>query len=140
MPRSKKNPLIQALIAELPDANTDWPVEKQLSWLNMMTMALGIVYGGDAAKRIDDNAKPVELASAPAPQPAQTTRKKAAFDYPFVIDKSGYVLNAKGNRVLSTDVTSAIYDLRGQDGDIGTIIWADGTTGLIGADVVIVAA
>ena len=135
-----KNPLIQALIAELPDANTDWPVEKQLSWLNMMAMALGVVYGGDAAKRIEDNSKPAEPASKLAAPPQPTQKKIPKYDYPFVIEHNGHVLNAKGNRVLPTDVTSAIHDLRGEDGDMGTITWADGSRGLIGADVTIVAA
>lgn len=143
--RSKKPQLIQALITELPGANTNWPVEKQLNWLNMMAMALGVVYGGDAAKRIEGNTKPVELANKPVREPVpsfQPTPKKTSklYDYPFVIEHNGHALNAKGNRVLPTDVTSAIHDLRGEDGNMGTITWADGSMGLIGADVTIVAA
>jgi hypothetical protein len=42
--------------------------------------------------------------------------------------------------VLPKDVTGEIYDTRGIDADLRTITWADGTTGLNGADLTITSA
>lgn len=139
VPRPKnKSPIIQALIAELPDANTHWPVDKQLGWVKMMTMAFGMVYGGDAASRVEENVIPSE--PVPAPQLQQKMiSKPMPVEYPFYINTKGVALSQDGSRVLPSDVTGPIFDLRGEDGDVATITWADGSMGLNGADVIIVA-
>jgi hypothetical protein len=131
--RPKKNPLIQALIAELPDAGTEWPVEKQIGWINMMTMAFGIVYGGDAAQQM--TAQDVKQAASPAKFGA--VKKPKAASYEFIIDEGGYVRNGKTSEQLSpTDVAGkTVYDMRGMDGDMSSLIWADGSKGLNGADI-----
>ena len=61
--------------------------------------------------------------------------------YRFMIDENGVVMRTKdGKPVLPGDITSEIYDVRGQAGDLRSIIWADGSTGLNGADLTIVGA
>lgn len=133
--RVKKDPLLQALIAKLPQ-EADWPVERQLSWLNLMAMAFGTVYGGDAAQRLGIKAEPLALEPSPSPTPKEPPKPKEP-DYPFIIDKGGFVMRGNGEPVLPGDVTGTIYDTRGQDGDIRTIVWADGSMGLNGADLTI---
>lgn len=126
MPRSKQDPLIAALIAKLPQGGTDWPVDQQTAWLNLMAMAFGAVYGGDAATKM--GSKPV----------AQVPRKPAAaVAFPFFIDRDGFVRNALNQRVLPKDVDGPIFDMRGQDADVRTIIWKDESTGINGRDLVI---
>ena len=61
--------------------------------------------------------------------------------YPFIIDKDNVAKNGKTRKpVLPREVTDILYDLRGLDGDMKTIIWADDSTGLNGRDLTIVAA
>ena len=64
--------------------------------------------------------------------------------YPFIIDKEGYVRRGKGKkqRVLPGEISSEVYDLRPQGefgADLNVIVWADNSTGLNGADLTIVA-
>lgn len=131
----KKDPLLQALIERLPEADTDWPVDKQMAWLNLMAMAFGTVYGGNATEQLA--AKPPTV-TAILPQKFGAVKKKAAASFPFMIDEGGYVMKSGGQRVNPADVSGQVlYDMRGMDGDLGKIIWADDTVGLNGADVMI---
>lgn len=75
----------------------------------------------------------VTTASAPKPAPVEKSKPK----YPFFIDTDGKAKNKQGKRILPGDVTDILYDLRGIDGDIGTITWADDSQGLNGADLTI---
>lgn len=129
MPRSKRDPLIAAMIAKLPDG--EWPVDRQLAWLQLMAMAFGTVYGGDAAAQFGGKQP------APAPKPALTPITP---QFPFYIDPQGDARKLGGAPVKAADVKGELVDLRGQDGDLKTIRWADGSTGLNGADLTIVAA
>ena len=142
MKRPKSHPLLTALIDTLPLSDGKWPVERQMAWLNLMAMAFGVVYGGDAAARL---AGRTEAPSVPngnelsiqmlQPEPATPVTHK------FIIDAEGYVRRGTGNRqrLLPADVTGEIVDLRG-DGDLRTIIWADDSTGLNGQNLTISAA
>lgn len=128
MPRRPKiDPLMAALIAKLPPAGSDWPVDQQAAWLRLMAMAFGTVYGGE----VIFTGKPV--ASVPI-QP----KAKPSIGHPFLIDEGGFVRNAKTHKRVSPDqVDGSIFDARGQDGDMRTIIWADNSTGVNGKDFVI---
>ncbi len=71
MSRKKSDPLISALIAKLPPAGADWPVDEQIKWLNLMAATVSMVYGGDAVKKFASEAQPQPTRTpAPAPQPA----------------------------------------------------------------------
>jgi hypothetical protein len=129
MARPKRDPLIAAMIAKLPDGE-EWPVDRQLAWLHLMAMAFGTVYGGDAAGQFGD--KP------PAPQAFKPV-VKAKPQFPFYIDEQGNALNSAGKPIKAADVKGELVDLRGMDGDVKAIKWADGSTGLNGADLTIVA-
>lgn len=132
MPRLKSDPLLAALIKKLPTPGNEWPVDQQLAWLNLMAMALGAVYGGDAAAKLGKaEVKPVFMPVQPKPKAPKGG---------FYIDDTGMVRNAAGKRVLPKDVTSEIYDTRGEAGDLRSIVWADNSTGLNGADLTITSA
>ena len=59
--------------------------------------------------------------------------------YPFIIDTEGVARNGRTKKpILPSDVTDTLYDLRGEAlADMRTIIWADGSTGINGADLAI---
>jgi len=59
--------------------------------------------------------------------------------FPFYIDEQGNALNGAGKPIKASEVKGDLVDLRGMDGDVKTIKWADGSTGLNGADLTIVA-
>ena len=129
MPRHRMDPLLAAVIAKLPPAGTDWPQDAQLAWLRMMAMAFGTVYGGDAVNQMGKAGPPVPVSAA--------RRLALGNGHLFMIDKQGYARRASGERVLPKDVTGAIFDERGATSDMRDIVWADDSTGLNGADLVI---
>lgn len=133
MPRgkSKQDPLIAALIAKIPPSEATWPVDGQLAWLRMAAMAFGAVYGGDAVSVFAG--KPASSFS-----PVTVPQRAPSIGHPYLIDESGFVRNAKnGKRVNTKDIDGSIFDTRGQDGDMRTIVWADNSTGVNGKDFVI---
>ena len=127
---------MEALIGELPDPGTDWPVDKQIAWLDLMGRAFGIVYGGNAAQQMTakPNTQSVERAAPPSKFGAVKKPKQAVYE--FIIDEGGYVRNGETAEQLSPDAVKGktVYDMRGMDSDMSSIIWADGSKGLNGAD------
>ena len=128
MPRQKSDPLIAALIAKLPPSGEEWPVDRQLSWLRLMAMAFGTVYGGDAASQFGQGSVFKTLALVP--------RQKKP-EHQFVIDELGYVRRGTGERVMPKDIDGEVFDKRGDAGDMRTIIWADDSNGLPAKQLVI---
>lgn len=139
MARKTRDPLIAAMIAKLPDGG-EWPVDRQLAWLNLMAMAFGTVYGGDAAVRIGSMPKVYPPHVTFGKIDALPARDGSLMVYPFYIDHDGKAKNQHGKPVKASEVKGDLVDLRGQSGDMKTIQWADGSTGLGGADLTIVAA
>ena len=143
MPRQKRDPLIAAMIAKLPDGG-EWPVEQQLAWIHLMAMALGVVHGGDAAARLATLAPGAPSANGnglvPLRNPPPAAMLREAPKPHFYIDKRGFARNRDGVAINAKDVQGELVDLRGMDGDVKSIRWADGTVGLNGADLTIVAA
>lgn len=143
MPRSKQDPLIGALIAKLPKLGEEWPVDQQIGWLRLMAMAFGNVYGGEAAMILTnwkESRDPVAAAVTTALTAMPTRVSPLKPTHRFVIDEQGYAKNAQGKRVMPKDCGAVpIFDMRGQDGDMRTIVWADDSKGLNGADLVITA-
>jgi hypothetical protein len=150
------DPLFAAMIAKLPSADKGWDVDRQLAWLNMMAMAFGTVYGGNAAERlackchdthpggVAASALSAPQPSAPphSPQPPQKFHRNGAANgaepmpespkpipHAFYIDTEGYARRKGGERVLPADVPGEIADMRGETGDLGAVVWADGSQG-----------
>ena len=129
MPKQKSDPLIAALIAKLPQSGEEWPVDRQLSWLRLMAMAFGTVYGGDAAAQFGQAGSTFKpLALVPRPKKPE---------HSFVIDEKGYARRGTGERVMPKDIDGEVFDKRGDAGDMRTIIWADDSTGLPAKQLVI---
>jgi hypothetical protein len=128
---------MEALIGELPEPGTDWPVEKQIAWLDLMGRAFGIVYGGDAAQQMTAKSDAQDVKPVASQAKFDAVKKPKVASYEFIIDEGGYVRNGKTSEQLSpADVAGkTVYDMRGMDGDISSLIWADGSRGLNGADV-----
>jgi len=75
--------------------------------------------------------KPVPFKPVAPPKPA----------HKFIIDTDGYARRTSNNkRVSPSEVDDIIGDLRGFDGDMKTIRWADESMGLNGHDLTIVGA
>lgn len=131
MPRPPKaahsDPLIAAMIAKLPPAGTEWPIKDQTGWLDLMSRAFGLVYGGEPVKQHEPEDHQTVNVEMPELEPKQS--------WAVVIDANGYVRNAAGKRLLPKQVNGqTVFDQRGEDGDLGNIIWADNKTGIQGTD------
>jgi hypothetical protein len=135
MPRAKSDPLIAALIAMLPPAGTDWPVDRQLAWLKLMAHALGAKYGGEVMFGGEAGGS---MAKATQPGNVEPFRSRPA--HQFVVDADGFARNEAGERILPDEVESYLYDTRGDDADMSAIVWADDSTGITGLDLTISAA
>lgn len=129
MARPKRDPLIAAMIAKLPDDGEAFPQDKQQAWLELMAMAFRTAYGGAVSA-------PTPSASLPATPPLKPAPETL---HAFYIDKSGAAMKRGGIPVKPSQVKGELVDLRGIDGDLKTILWSDGTMGLNGADLTIVA-
>ena len=104
--------------------------DKDVARLKEMVHAIPL----DSAPVLPPKVAKPEVMPTPAPP-------KPAMRFPFIVDKDGYVRQGMTNRrVMPSDVTDMIGDLRGMDADISAIIWADDSTGINGADLNIVAA
>jgi len=130
MPKPKTDPLLAAVIAKLPPVGDEFSQDAQLAWLRMMAMAMSTVYGGDAVNQMGKVPVSVPSVKRLPPVPGGI--------HQFLIDKDGFAKRASGERVLPKEVSGPIFDMRGATGDMRGIVWADGSTGLNGADLVIV--
>jgi hypothetical protein len=92
-------------------------------------------------QKVEPEIAPVklEIRAQPATTPA-SKRKPHPTAFKFVIDHQGVVRRGNGEPVLPSDVTDIIHDYREGEADLRSIIWADGSTGLNGQDLTIVAA
>jgi len=118
------DPLLASIIAKLPAASTAWPAERRQAWLKMIAMAFDVVYGPEGDIAIGAGEEPTAANFAPDPRAATETR--------CFIDRDGYARGPTGERIRPNQVTGRLYDQRGEDGDLGAIIWADGSTGVLG--------
>jgi hypothetical protein len=138
---TETDPLLAALIAKLPAGGSLWPAKKRVAWLELMTRAFDVVYegDGDTVELPPFIERPVAAAPAATPAPAAPV-SRALPVYPFYIDHDGRALRGDGAPVMPGQVLDQIFDLRGESGDLGSIVWADGSRGVLGITLDIVAA
>lgn len=143
----KPDPLLAALIAKLPAGGSSWPAEDRSAWLKMMAMAFNVVYAGEAVEMPKFLAETGGQAGMSDALAAATERAQRALEpfvrmapHAFYIDKEGVARGQGGKQILASDVIGVIYDLRGDKGDLGTIMWADGKMGVSGVQLEIAAA
>ena len=113
------HPIVKALIETIPLEKTPWPASARAAWLKMMGDALNMAF-------------PLADGEEPKPKrgrPANKT-KAAKVDPPFYIDKHGYARRAGGDRVIAKEVAGYVVDQRGENGDLGAIVWGDDTRGI----------
>src|SRR3990167_2323884 len=122
MARKKSDPLLSALISRLPPSGTEWPVENQTAWLRLMAVAFGLLYGGDAESQLG--------ARETIQNPPVRVKPFRSIEYSFYIDNNGYARKTGGQRIVPDEVKDTLHDLRGIDGDVADIIWADDSKGL----------
>ena len=80
------------------------------------------------------SADPVVLQSREVGQPkAAPPPPKPAPVYPFIVDTDNIAKNGKTKQPVTPEQVGGetLYDLRGMDGDMKTIQWADGSAGII---------
>lgn len=148
--KATQHPLMAAMIASLPMQGAQFARDQRVSWLKMIALTLDNVYGAVPTIAID-HAAPVQLSGAPAGAgmadaggqvvsldamreavaPAGEPFKKLQ-RYTLFIDKEGYAKHISGERILPSQVNDTLFDLRGELGDLGAIIWADGSMGTRG--------
>ncbi|HXI76088.1 MAG TPA: hypothetical protein VNH21_03075 [Steroidobacteraceae bacterium] len=137
------DPLLAALIEKLPAAGSTWGAAEREAWLKMMSMAFNVVYQG----------APAEVPQFLVPATAQVDLSPSSFSlvsegetfakftpHTYWIDKAGIARGPGGKQIAGSEVIGTIYDLRGEHGDLGSIQWADGKTGVSGLQLDIAAA
>ena len=131
MAKAKRDRLLVALIAKLPMEAARWPRADRIAWLQMIAMALDVVYGPCGgirvlAARADDVD---ERANAPRPVSAgHHVAAQAAPPAPqrFYVDRDGFAMG-DGKPVTMEDLPAGVilWDERvGIDcGDAAAILW-----------------
>lgn len=130
---ARGNPLINALVEQLPAPGEAFPADERAAWLEMMEKAFTMAYGGT---RVAPAQKP---AAAKKPSARSKARPQAASRKPappvtagpaFFIDRQNIARRRGGHRIMPHDVAGILVDKRGVNGDLATITWADGSTGI----------
>lgn len=141
--RGRDDSLLAALVEKLPAPGTSWSAEARQAWLNMMSGAFDVVYGAAAGGSMN-SASPrstVQHVAAPRRRPAAKPKAKgkskskarpklAAPGPAFFIDRQHYARARGGERIMPNQVGGYLVDLRGMNGDIAQIIWADDSVGI----------
>jgi hypothetical protein len=133
MAKAKHDRLLAALIAKLPMEVAPWPRADRIAWLQMIAMALDVVYGPCGgirvlAARADDVD---ERANTPRPVSAgHHVTAQAAPPAPqrFYVDRDGFAMG-DGKPVAMEDLPAGIilWDERVgiECGDAAAILWRD---------------
>src|SRR6266446_5381752 len=133
MAKAKRDRLLVALIAKLPMEVAQWPRADRIAWLQMIAMALDVVYGPCGgirvvAARADDGGQ-----SANAPPPVSAGHHVTAQAAPpapqrFYVDRDGFAMG-DGKPVAMEDLPAGIilWDERVgiECGDVAAILWRD---------------
>lgn len=128
------DPVLSALIAKLPPGGTAWPLRKRVAWMQMLWLSFDLVYEAEPGEAVE---LPSFLQAAPSSAPAAAAPeapKAPPAPYAFFIDREGYARRADGERIMPEQVGGVLYDLRGE-GDLGSIVWANGSAGVGGLQI-----
>ncbi|MGY3393446.1 hypothetical protein ACVWW6_006037 [Bradyrhizobium sp. USDA 3311] len=152
---SKVNPLLAAVLKEIPTADSSRA--QRIAWLRLVAMTMDTVYGApEGALELPDflgaprsepaaAAAPVAIVAAPPP-PARPQVVRSVEPPRFFIDHAGFArrnfdtgsdgrieILAEAVPISSSEVGGdTLYDDRGEHGDLGSIVWADGSRGVLG--------
>jgi hypothetical protein len=127
----KAHPVVSALIETLPAPGSPFGAAERQAWLGMMETAFTLAYGP-----IEGKAMP-KTANAPVPVPKAKVARKPRAPKPlgptgprFYVDTDNCAKRAGGEPVSPHEVVDELVDLRGMNGDLATITWADGMVGI----------
>lgn len=143
MPRPKKqifDPLIQAMIDRLPKPGDAFPRVDRDRWLALMKANMDLVYGstGDEVvyRQVEPKLGKSEILEIVADDPKLPPKMFKPNKVPdFYVDHDNHCYKKGGKRLMPEDIKgkdARLVDLRGPDGNIDIIIWADDSTGLKG--------
>jgi hypothetical protein len=135
MAKAKRDRLLVALIAKLPMELAPWPRADRMAWLQMIAMALDVVYGPCGGIRVVvDGAYGDEAGhSASAPRPVFAGHHVIAQAAPrtpqrFYVDRDGFAMG-DGKPVAMEDLPAGaiLWDERVgiECGDAAAILWRD---------------
>lgn len=143
---ARPNPLIAAVLKEIPGAGSTRA--QRISWLRMIAMSMDTVYGAAdggpielpdfLGVRLPDNPSisltaktDIPLAPKPAVRLVEPPR--------FFIDHAGHARQAPSMEPINPEQLGGdtIFDDRGEFGDLGSILWADGRRGVLGLQIAI---
>lgn len=130
-----QHPLVQAVFDTLPARDKSFPGEQRTAWLKMMATAFDVAYGvgGEDLSWVKFTTlvgtKALPGLADVKPEPPKPLAKPGP---QFIIDEQGFARSQDGAQVNPGDVADVIYDKRGEQGDLGAIIWADGSRGVKG--------
>jgi hypothetical protein len=135
MAKAKRDRLLVALIAKLPIELAPWPRADRIAWLQMIAMALDVVYGPCSGIRVVDEGAHADEAgrSANTPRPGSASHHVTAQTAPrtpqrFYVDRDGFAMG-DGKPVTMEDLPAGtiLWDERvGIDcGDAAAILWRD---------------
>jgi hypothetical protein len=103
----------------------------------MMDTAFTLAYGAVEGNQLKQTSRQPAASAASRPararpaRPAKQKRQAPIFAGPrFYIGADNVVYGPGDKPVMPHDVTEHIVDKRGEHGDLGKIVWADGSTGL----------
>lgn len=138
MSASKPNSLVAAVLKEVPGQGSTR--EARMNWLRMIAMAIDTAYGVDGAPlELPNFLAAAEAAPAPAPAappaPPQKPQLVRTVEPPrFFIDHAGHARHAPSMEPINPEAIGdePLFDDRGEFGDLGSILWADGRRGVLG--------
>lgn len=137
-PAVRRDPVIAALIAKIPPEGQPFDRARRVNWLRQFAMALDGAFGVQPQIFIDVDPPvlfsggPIDLPSVlkPSSAPAPIAAPAEDDEIRYFIDASGMARVSPGNkRIRPVDVPNGatIEDERGDDTDLDTIKWADGS-------------
>lgn len=138
---AKPNPMVAAVLKEVP--GPDSSRAQRLSWLRMIALAMDTAYGASEGP-IElphfltpggDNALPAAATATAAPMAPQKPQLVRLVEPPrFFIDHAGHARHAPSMEAINPEQIGdePLFDDRGEFGDLGSILWADGRRGVLG--------
>lgn len=155
-----RDAVIGALIGKLPIPGATWDRQARVAWLRQMAMAFDSAFGPERTIAIDEIIRPIGeytgdaallLADAGAASIVDWNKAKAeaAPSKPalsivpktkpprFFIDVHGFARkDPSGDQILPHEIGGdTLFDDRGEFGDLGSIVWADGSQGVMGLQI-----
>lgn len=131
-PRGRDDSLIAALMEKLPAPGTPWPAVERQAWLDMMAIAFITLYGAAGVAKPNSSVSPkapARLKRSASRRPAPPKPLKGPGPA-FYIDREGFARRTGGDRIMPGQIAGMLVDQRGEHGDLGAIVWADGSRGI----------